>query len=250
MSHQVFWTRTEVSIIGTALYYTNQKEDGGQQVKTIQQVLKELGANEIEKAYFREHPVELKELEGCDDMTVGDLKKRVSDRFLRYLERMRSMETVQSEGQSVLFVFKGMKDGWLSEYFVGLIKKEEIEREADISKVETYGYEATEQREALTFLVADNKLTQDHLTEVAVDFLYEMSWFGYDQEGLADFLKTLDEPSELVKIDPEQMRKEAGIPIDETYQREKELENKLIKAERVYTDYCRNIELERLKSIM
>ena len=176
-------------------------------MRTIQQVLRELDAKEIEEKYYRKHPILLVEINDYDDMTIGEFKKKISDRFQKYLERLRNLDAdLSNEKQSILFVHKGQTDDdFLLGHMVSLIEKDELMATEDVSEIPTYAYELVEQKEALAFGVADNKLTQDNLLEVAVDFLYEMSWFGFEQERLQDTLKEFDEPGEFVYADHEIM---------------------------------------------
>ena len=126
-------------------------------------------------------------------------------------------------------------------------------RRKNLDGARTYAYELVEQKETLGFLVADNKFTRDHLEDVAVDFLYEMSWFGYEQENLQEFKDGLDEsireseehPENLVKM--EDIEKEWDLPEEEEYPEEDERAREVYEAERGYVDYCRNVELGRLK---
>ena len=50
-------------------------------MKTIQQILNELGSKAIEKAYFYEHPVKLYEVENHDDMTIDEFRVYVSKKY-------------------------------------------------------------------------------------------------------------------------------------------------------------------------
>ena len=67
---------------------------------------------------------------------------------------------------------------------VGLIHADELMCTEELENLPLYAYEFTEQKEALSFLVSDNKLTQDNIMDVIVDFLHEISFFGYNQENL------------------------------------------------------------------
>ena len=128
-------------------------------------------------------------------------------------------------------------------------------KEEDLSKVETYAYEFTEQKEALGFLVADTKLTQDNIMDVVIDFLYEISFFGYEQEHLAGVIKKLDEtmkeikehPERLKRVDLDELREKCGIPVEEIYPEEEKLEKAYYEAEMEYLQYCKMMELEKIK---
>ena len=56
----------------------------------------------------------------------------------------------------------------------------------------TYAYEFTDQSEIVGFLVADSGYTSRHIYGLIADVLYQASFFGYRQEGLAEALEDLD----------------------------------------------------------
>ncbi len=225
-------------------------------MKTIQEVLRELKVDEIEKCYFDEHPIELLSLKGVDAFAIGKYRKKVSSAFQSFVEKLRNMEIVDnSDDPWILFVCKSTCENRLNGHTVELIHLKELMKEKDLSKVETYAYEFTEQKEALGFLVADTKLTQDNIMDVVVDFLYEISFFGYEQEYLAEETEKLDEaikeiddhPEGLERVDIDEFCKECGFEDDEIYPEETEKEKAFYMAAMEYTEYCKNIELDRIK---
>lgn len=127
-----------------------------------------------------------------------------------------------------------------------------------MAEVSTYAYEFTDRREALGFLVADTKLTQDNLDEVIVSFLFEISFFGYEQEHLEEEKKKLDEsikeceehPERLVTFSHEDFCKKYGLPIEEEYPEESERKHNFYEAGMEYTKYCKKIELEKIKTFL
>ena len=223
-------------------------------MKTIQQVMKEMNLDHIENAYFYKYPVNLHSIKESDDMTVSAVKDKISKRFQDYLNRLLTMEIERDDKNTwILFAYKSYSIDQCNE--VGLIKAVDLVKAKDLSSVNTYEYVLTEQKEALGFLVADNKLTQDSIMDVVVEFLYEMSWFGYEQEGLEEEKRSLDDsikeceehPERMKAFDLDDLRDEFGLPIKEEYPREEELIHEIFNAEHAYTMYCRNIELERIK---
>ena len=105
------------------------------------------------------------------------------------------------------------------------------------------------------FLVADTKLTQDNLMDVIVSFLYNMSFFGYKQENLEKECLKLDkaikeikeQPDRLISRTTEELFEEMGLPIEEEYPKEDEKISAYMDTVRDYNDYCKKIELERIK---
>ena len=228
-------------------------------MKTIQQVLRETDHKSIESAYFYEHPINLWEVKNLDDISIGEFNKHISDRFQEFLNKLCEMDIKKYRlKQGILFVYKSQTDDTLLGTSVGLIHADELIETDNISDLSTYAYEFTEQKEALSFLVADNKLTQDNLMDVIVDFLHEISFFGYDQESLDEEKRKLDDsikeceehPERLVTFDHEDFCKEFGIPLTEEYPEEDEKKKKFYEAGMEYTQYCKSIELQRIKNLL
>ena len=227
-------------------------------MKTIQEVLRELKVDEIEKCYFGEHPIELLSLKGVDAVTIGKYRKKVSGTFQSFVGKLRNMEIVDNfDDPWILFVCKSTCENRLNRHTVELIHLKELMEEEDLSKVETYAYEFTEQKEALGFLVADTKLTQDNIMDVVVDFLYEISFFGYEQKQLAKEIKKLDEamkeieehPERLERVDFDELFEKYDISKEEINPEEEKLRKAYYEAEMEYIQYCRIAEMEKIKKV-
>ena len=230
-------------------------------MKTIQQIIKEMDPIDIVKAYYAEYPIRLWEIKNHDEMTIKEYKEKVSERFQKFLKRLCEMETEENpEFQGVLFVYRGQNDGWLDET-VGLLNGHELVSAEDISSVTTYAYEFTEQKEALNFFVADTKLTQDYLMDVVVSFLFEISFFGFDQEYLAEEKARLGESieeAEEMKENPDKYKKYSmlelhqmyDLPEEETYPEEDEKKDAYYRAAIEYTSYCKKMEMQKIKAAL
>ena len=228
-------------------------------MKTIQQILKETNHKSIESAYFYDHPINLWEVRNLDDISIGEFNKRISNRFQDFLNKLCEMDIKKNRlKQGILFVYKSQTDDIMLGKSVGLIHADELIETDNISNLSTYAYEFTEQKEALSFLVADNKLTQDNLMDVIVDFLHEISFFGYNQESLDKEKIKLDEsikeckehPERLVAFEHEKFCEEYGIPVTEEYPEEDEMKRKYYEAGMEYTKYCKTIELQKIKELL
>ncbi len=228
-------------------------------MKTIQQVIREHDSKSIERAYFYKYPIELDELNGFEDITLGKIKERISKRIQDFIERLRTLEVEnRHDEQSVLFVYKAQSDEASLGKEVGLLHAGELMQKDDLTDVQTYAYEFTEQKEALGFFVADTKLTQDNIMDVIVQFLYEISFFGYEQERLDQEKDELEKsireieehPERLKKLDFDEIRKKYGLHKDEEYPEEHEKKNKFYEAAMDYANYCMCIEMERIKNIL
>lgn len=224
---------------------------------TIQDVIRGLDIDSIENAYYYEHPIQIHELIDLDDITIGDYKNAISRRFHCFVERLCDMEIKNDSGkQGVLFVFKSQTESSILETDVGLIHVDELMESEDLADVSTYAYEFIEQAEALSFLVSDAKLTQDNLMDVVVSFLFEVSFFGFEQEDLAENLESLhisieeikEHPENLVSYSSEEFRKRFGLPKEEIYPGEERKKNSFYKAGMEYTHYCKTMELLKMKN--
>ncbi|WP_267202603.1 DUF6557 family protein [Limosilactobacillus kribbianus] len=63
----------------------------------------------------------------------------------------------------------------------------------------TYGYELTPMAETLGYLIIKTWRTKYYMNELLVDIMYEMSWFGYRQEGLKKEIHQLKKADKEIK---------------------------------------------------
>lgn len=227
-------------------------------MKTIQAVLRELDTEELEETYLYDHSPKLRELSKNDDRSVCQLRQDFSRKVSDYLQRLRIMEIEPSEDNrtGILYVHKIMgEDSWFPQETTDLIYMDELLATEDFAKISHYAFEFTRQEVALGFLVAEMKLTQDHLYDVASYFLYEMSFFGYEQEEREEEMRRLEEsvrdfkehPERIIRYNHSELEKEFGLPEEEEYPREQELLNAIHSGCQKYNDYCDRIELEKIK---
>ena len=232
-------------------------ENISKQLSNIQDVIRKFDINSIESAYFYEHPITIHELNKLDDITIGEFKSKMSKKFRAFVERLRNMKIKNDSGkQGLLFVYKSQVESLFLETDVGLIHVDELMAAEDLSEVNSYAYEFTEQAEALSFLVSDSKLTQDNLMDVVVSFLYEVSFFGYEQEDLGEKLESLhksikeieEHPENLVSYSSDELRAKWGLPKEEIYPDEESKKDAFYKAGIEYTQYCKKMELMKMKN--
>ena len=227
-------------------------------MKTIQEIIREMYPEQIVKAYCREYPIEIDGLDEIpDDITVGELKERRIKELKEFIQSLLEVEPKPYDGrQSILFLSKGIdgiEKNLICVYADEVLKADSFDRET----VPSYAFYYSDREDVMSFLVADNKLTQDDLMNLVIKFLREVSFFGYDEKGLKKaqnkLNKALKEIDEGHFISKEEMDEEFGAFEIERYPEEEELQSRHIEAERAYIDYCRGIELklikERLKAI-
>ncbi len=231
-------------------------------MKTIQQVLQELPTKEIKRVFFHRYPFNLMEVKEQDNITIREYKKKCTHRFLSFLNTLRKLEVKRNPGETgILYLRKNAEDYYDSDGYLELVYAEELLRAKEFEEVSSYAYEFSAWEEAVGFFVADNKLTQDNLIDVAVQFLYEVSFLGYVKKDVdkkrAEFYQSLEESDKQMKKSSARpytydefhtaMRDELGLPTEEIYPEEQELRSEIIGAQSAYAEYCRKVELERIR---
>ena len=100
---------------------------------------------------------------------------------------MRHVPLEQPEEQGLLYVYQTLPGLIRDDYWHDLVIIPEL-REKGVD-AEDYSYILCSRGEIAGFLVADTKLTQEHLLTLMADVLYEASYFGYTQEDIDVYLK-------------------------------------------------------------
>lgn len=226
-------------------------------MKTIQEVIRELDPHDIEMAYFFEYPIELWKIRNHSDLAIDEYRRQASARFQQFLQYLKDLELGPNEKeQGILFVSKVFDNGFAGKLDVNLIYQDELLKAHELSEVKTYAYNLEDREKALSYFVADNKLTQDNLMNLVVTFLFEISFFGYDEKDVQKARDDLDRsireveehPEQLKEWDTEECRKKFDLPEKEEYPREEEFREKHAEISYQYATYCRCIELERIKN--
>ena len=230
-------------------------------MQTIQEVLRNLDRKRIEGGYFYEHSPQFWELRPDDKRAVAEIKMTASKNFQAFLDRLCNMQVKQPEdGKTrILYAHKEIWDtAWYGDIAASLICADELLKAEDLSELSSYAYEFTPQEEALGYFVADTKLTQDYLYDVAVSFLHEMSFFGYGQEDREEKLNEIlesakdakEHPENLVSWSSDKIREELGLPKDEKDEEEERLSHEVLESINRYNRYCRRVELEKIRETL
>ena len=221
-------------------------------MKTIQRLLRELDSKEIEDAFFAELNTLLREIgDKYDEMTLSKIKATRSEHFQDFLRSLFDVKLKYGEtGYGILFLAKSTEGMELY-----LAQSDEIYNAKSFSYPDFHPYDFTmTPREAtLAYLVSYNELTQNHLVDVAAKYLFEISFYGYNEDDVKKEAEKLnrqtEEPiSEGKPIDElwHEFEEEHDLLHDEDYPREDELEAKISEAIAEYDEYCRGVELERI----
>ena len=149
---------------------------GGIKMLTVQEILNKTNIEELVKQYIYKYPNEKDSIE----------------ELVKLIKNMQSIElTPDKEHICVLFAYRQYSTDF-DDIGYGLTYLDE-------DKIETYAYEFSSLSEIAAFYVSDNELTQSNLLELLVDVLYEASFFGFEQEDLAQERQKLEDALEEVK---------------------------------------------------
>jgi len=161
-------------------------------MKTVQQYLKELDWDRLIDTYLFEHPFEYRD-PALAGLTVSLIREKYTEGMRKFIERLCGLTPKDDpDGRvGILFAHRCIEVGSLSgteDYC--LVHADEVLSDGVDAK--TYAYEFTDQSEIVGFLVADSGYTSRHIYGLMADVLYQASFFGYKQEGLAEALEDLD----------------------------------------------------------
>lgn len=163
-------------------------------MKTIQQVIRDMDRKLIEKEYFKLHPIEIPEENSLDDVTIGELKNNASNQLQAFIDKIINTNQVDdADEEHILFVHKSLDYYIGTELVVSLVNLEDLECTDDLSLITRCGYSLIDWSEAVTFLVADSKLTQDNLITLVVEFIFELTWFGWTEEDMKQKRNEIEE---------------------------------------------------------
>lgn len=230
-------------------------------MKTIQQTLKELDIEEVIDYYFKTYPVDLfKDLNHkWDDMTVAECKAYSQGKIKALIDRVIITKgNLSTDKESILFAYKYAEDSISDDIEVGLVDAGELLNAEDVSKVQTYAYEYERIEDTVNYYVADTLLTRNNLLEVVVSYLFEISFFGYEQEHLEKERQKLDRAIEESKdptkcrsfISHEELFERFGIPEEEAYPEEEAKRKAFEDAVLEYDNYCLVMEMEKVKAAL
>ena len=196
-------------------------------MKTVQETLRGMDVEELALAYLERVPISVGLMERTDDISAKALLDRAKGKIYSFIGRMRTVPIKETDSPAMLFVYEAVKD-FCPENQYGLVHLDELEKDGLDAK--TYAYEFCEQAEIAGFFVSDAKRTQDDLLGLMTDVLFEASFFGLEQERLAEEkaeldrrVKEINSPG-FVGIPAEEVFKELGIEEEVRSEEEKMLE--------------------------
>ena len=226
-------------------------------MKTVQEYLRAADRDRLLDAIVYDaicDPILLLEYQ---DKTVSEIQNAVKSQIKNLIDHLLSLKPVQTDCR-VLYMAKVSSTDRSSnrgDMSICLIDLNEIRKDIYATGC---SFEFSDWQETLGYLVADNKLTQDHIIELLTQYLHEVSFFGTDQEmhrenvnkAFADIDKGMKEIEEglVVPADEvfENLRRKHGFPLDEKDKMMDELRSKITEAEYYYSRYSNWRERSRI----
>lgn len=218
-------------------------------MKTIHQHLLEADSEAIFERYLQRRPI-YPYVETDTASTAEELLERRRQLFMRFCEELLNLSPVQNE-KMVFLASEEFIDG-RPEICPILISLEDLNNGA----ARNIDWRTTDRDKLMGFLVADTKLTRENLCDILAQILDKASFFGFSAEEFErsrkeynrmikefekDWKKTLTLPDEYVS-------RHYGLPMMAEDPRAEELLFRVLEAEAEYSKYCKERELDSLRS--
>ena len=226
-------------------------------MKTVQTYLRESDREKLLDSIAYDKLCDTLLLLEYKDKTIAEIQDAVKKRMNGLIDYLISLEVVPSD-HDVLYLTEATsydKQYNNESHTLHLINLEEIRKDIYAT---SYAFELSDWSETLGYLVADNKLTQDYMTELLTQYLHEITFCGTDPEArkervrnifedLDQSMKEIDEGQTVSADDMfEELSREYGFPIDEKDPKQDDLHSKVIEAEVRYSRYCTWRERSRI----
>ena len=218
-------------------------------MKTIQQYFREANADELANGYLFAHPISIDPSTTVSpDLTISDAYNHMRERILGLIERIRTVEVTPDSDDWVFFVHHIPEhDG--ENTAVAYAKVKDV-LDTD-NCVESYAYEFSPIAETAGALVADTYLTMRNLDDILLDYLFESSFFGFEQESLPDAIAQLDEALTDSDLRPmSELYDELGWEPEKHDTDERAAWHELIEAEATYSKTAKMIEQHKVAELL
>ena len=219
---------------------------------TIQEVIRNCDRKEVIGEFLYNHR-NLNYWDCPQDVTVGELKGRIEKHLNEIMDKLCDMTPKPNEDKMVLLAVHTVEND-NNDIAFNLFKVKDLMEDKEYYT--SYGYEFTPFEETLDFDVADTYLTQYYLNGLIADYLYEVTWTGWNQDNLKEELNQIREsakeaeehPERLIKWDSEKFEEEYGL--EKKDPKQEEAWRELIWAQVDYHDKCMRIEIEKYRALV
>lgn len=226
-------------------------------MKTVQEVLREADRKQLLDSIAYDAICNTGLLLEYPDKTIAQIQEASRKRMNDLIDHLLSLEAVPNDCKVLYMTAATLLDRRFNHelWSLDLIDLNEIRKDIFANG---YGFELSDWEKTLGYLVAENKLTQEHMIELLTQYLHEISFFGADPElhrkevdkvhaDLEQAMQEIEEgkctPAEEVF---EEIARKHGWPIDEKDDRQDALRRKVEEAEIQYSRYCSWRERSRI----
>ena len=231
--------------------------EGGLMMKTVQEHLREADREQLLDSLAYDELCDPIRLLQCQNMTITEIQNACKKQMNEFIEHLLSLKAVPTDHMVLYIVPASAIDRHFNHEFrsICLIDLNVIRK--DINAV-CYSFEMTEWPKTLGYLVADNKLTQDHMIDLLIQYFHEISFFGATPEthkqNIEKVYAKLDQSMKNLDVEKctpadeffDDLAREYGWPIDEKDEKQDELHGKLMEAEIRFSRYCNWRERSRI----
>ena len=221
------------------------------ELRTVQEWLVELDAEELLDEYFREHPIDFEHMEeDKKKMRVCDIQEKGRKKLRTYIEYLRTLpiKCCKDDKKCLLYVFRMLYGFSARELTHELVYIDELLR--DGIDTEAYSYVLTDPAEVIGFYVADTPLTQHYIVYLIANVLFNASSFGWTSEDVnrEQELTFMEDPEtyEEDDIDWTGIFNRETDPIEQDSPEEKRLREKAKEAVHAYYEKSRKNELQQI----
>lgn len=233
-------------------------------MKTIQEYLRNCDRKEIINMYIYKYAFTSELInKKYENITCGEIIKKYKKILNDYIDKLISIKPNVDNKEKWILLSTHVYGEFNDNIQHLLIKKSDLLSNDDLESLQSYAYNLSPFEDILGFYVADTYLTQYEINDLLVDFLYESSWTGFEQENLKQIVDDLEES--IREIDKNKKDSKSLYSVEEVFKELEEKhgfepEKKDEKQERAYKEFlkslfeyekeCKNIELKKLKDLL
>ena len=218
-------------------------------MKTVQEYLREVDTERLIKEYTQTYPLNIWEIEE-ENLTIREIEESVQIMLHKYIERLKKMKVRKSADgkQYVFFAYESIEEDFTKNKYSLVCMQEILEKGLE---AEDYAYEYTLQDEIMGYLISDVEYTQQNIYGLLVDVLFEASYFGYEQERLAEEKEDLENALKEISDSNDSVLVDWGCERQEEQDiKAEELRENAVNAKREFERYCKEKEMQYMKKAL
>lgn len=229
-------------------------------MKTIQEYLQNCDRESIINDFIYLHAFDAFTLMNKKkrNVTIGEIVDYYTENLNALIDVLTTIEPQKTEDRSIFIAFHRTGTE-TDEIYYALVKESELDNEY----ISCYDYAFLPFDISVGFYVADTYLTQYELHNLLVQYLFEVSWTGFEQEHLDEQVRKIEkscEDAEAHKDDPDyfistdelikRMEDKFGFELEKQDPKQIDAWNELTNQMIDYNQTCKQIEIDKLKELL